>query len=156
MPSAPAPDAAWFGFIVISKCHQHGILPVRPKPRVVRRHRPTDKQRPLTPPNKTCMYIYLVGGADDAADPVALVEGVERHDGDGRGAVGVGDEPVRGLDGAGVDFGDHQGDVVIVAEGGGVVDHVGPAVLGDLRRVLQREGARHGCGVCVWGALSID
>jgi len=87
-------------------------------------------------------HTNLIGGADDAADAELLVQGVERHDGDGRRAVGVGDQAVPRLDGAGVDLRDDEGDVVVVAEGGGVVDDVRPVVLGDLRRVLQGERAR--------------
>jgi len=56
----------------------------------------------------------LVSGTEDLFDPVLLVQGPQGHDGDGGGAVGVGDE-TGGTDGRRVDFGDDEGDVIVVA-----------------------------------------
>ena len=58
-----------------------------------------------------------------------LMQRPQGHDGNGGGAVGVGNQagsPNR----LGIDFRHDQGNVVVVSEGGGVVDDVGTAVGG--------------------------
>ncbi len=64
----------------------------------------------------------LVAGGENAGAVEGLVEGVKGHEGDGRGAVGVGDDAVVLGDVGGVDLGDDEGDVGVHAEGAGVID----------------------------------
>ena len=67
----------------------------------------------------------LVARGPDALDAEGLVQGVEGHQGDGGGAVGVGDDALVGFDIGGVHLGDDEGDGGVHAEGGGVVDDDG-------------------------------
>ena len=83
----------------------------------------------------------LVAAHDDAVD---VAQGAQRLEGDDHldgGAVGVGDDAVVLGDRRGVDLGDHQGDVGVDAEGGGVVDHDCAGVHDGLAELLGDGGA---------------
>ena len=77
----------------------------------------------------------LIAGGHDALDGTELVQGVDGHQGHDGGAVGVGDDALVPLHILRVDLGDHQGHVLIQAEGAGVVHEHG-AGLDDGERVL--------------------
>ena len=78
----------------------------------------------------------LVAGYVYFLDVRELLDGLKHHYHHDGGAVGVGDNAARAVEGVGgVALGDNQGHVVVHAEGAGVVDHDG-AILGDVWREL--------------------
>ena len=86
----------------------------------------------------------LVGGYLHVLDVREVVQGLECHDHDDGGAVGVGDDVARGDEGVlTVDLGHHQGHIVVHAEGAAVVDH-DAAVLGDGGGELAGGPCAHG------------
>ena len=78
----------------------------------------------------------LIGRHADAADVAQLFDGLQSHDHDDGGAIGVGDDAARAVEGVfGIAFGHNQRHVAVHAESAGVVNHDGP-VLGDVVSVF--------------------
>mmetsp|Transcript_32166 Transcript_32166/g.70487 ORF Transcript_32166/g.70487 Transcript_32166/m.70487 type:complete len:304 (+) Transcript_32166:419-1330(+) len=87
----------------------------------------------------------LVRGYDAALDAEELVQRRERHEGDGGGAVGVGDQPaLRLARRVGVNLGHDERHARVVPECGRVVDDERPVVFGDFLGPFEREVAGDG------------
>lgn len=68
-----------------------------------------------------CAGDGLVTGGDNGVEAKEVVEGGERHEGDGGGAVGICNDAVVVECVVAIDFGDNEGDVWLHAECGGIV-----------------------------------
>ena len=83
----------------------------------------------------------LVAGGEDALAAERLVQRIERHQRDGRGAVRVGDDALVPLHVRRVDLRHHQRHVVVHAEGAGIVHHHAAGLGGDGRKLLRDAAA---------------
>mmetsp|Transcript_22265 Transcript_22265/g.63887 ORF Transcript_22265/g.63887 Transcript_22265/m.63887 type:complete len:325 (+) Transcript_22265:2158-3132(+) len=83
----------------------------------------------------------LVGGHDDLFEAKELVERPKGHEANGSGAVGIGNE-LGSLGGLGVDFGNAERNILLVSEGGRVVNDDGAIVtLGNVSCMLESKVA---------------
>jgi len=83
----------------------------------------------------------LVGGGEDASDAEFLVEGEEGEEGDGGGAIGIGDDPAMFFEIVAIDFWDDEGDIGIEAKGAGVIDDDRAGLDGERGEVFGDGGA---------------
>mmetsp|Transcript_13759 Transcript_13759/g.40713 ORF Transcript_13759/g.40713 Transcript_13759/m.40713 type:complete len:390 (+) Transcript_13759:164-1333(+) len=97
----------------------------------------------------------LIGAHDDALNAKGLVQRCERHERNGRGAVGVGKQ-LGLLAELAVDLRHHQRHVLVHAERRRVIDHNGTSIRADLVGILYAEVTTHGKEYDVAGARALQ
>ena len=89
----------------------------------------------------------LIGGHVDALDVTQVLQRLENDHHHDSGAVGVGNDTARAVQGIhGITFGHHQGHVVVHAEGTRIVDHHAAILRNGLGKLLRRTGTSTGKG----------